>query len=49
MLSDNVKAWQMQPDGTYCRVNTERAAVNSQQFFLQRSASKRKISKFKPV
>jgi len=38
MLSDNVKAWQMNPDGLYSRINTEAPKVNSQELFLSNSS-----------
>ncbi|MBO8092249.1 MAG: polyphosphate kinase 1 [Prosthecochloris sp.] len=47
ILSDNVKAWQMNSDGTYSRVSDERPKVNSQNVFLKQAAMKKSISKFK--
>ncbi|ACF46080.1 MAG: polyphosphate kinase 1 [Prosthecochloris sp.] len=47
ILSDNVKAWQMNADGTYSKVVDQRPAVNSQSVFLQQASMKKSISKFK--
>lgn len=47
ILSDNVKSWQMNPDGAYSKVTDDRPQVNSQSVFLQQAAMKKSISKFK--
>jgi len=47
MLSDNVKAWQMNPDGLYSRINTEAPKVNSQAFFLSQAVFKKKYLNLK--
>ena len=37
MLSDNVKAWEMKPDGLYSRINNAEPKINSQALFLNHS------------
>jgi polyphosphate kinase len=44
ILNDNVKSWEMKPDGSYFRVRNDRQEVNCQNFFLQRSTRKKKTS-----
>ena len=34
MLTDNVKAWEMNPDGSYAKINNDQPKVNSQALFL---------------
>ena len=41
ILSDNVKAWEMNPDGSYEKINSVEPKLNSQALFLARSLSKR--------
>ena len=41
LLSDNVKAWQMNDLGAYSKINNDSPPVNSQAFFLKRSALKK--------
>ena len=38
ILSDNVKAWQMNPDGLYSKINNDGDKVNSQALFLSHSS-----------
>jgi len=38
ILSDNVKAWQMNPDGLYSKINNDGDKVNSQALFLSNSS-----------
>jgi len=48
MLLDNVKAWQMLPDGTYRKVSRNNGQeINSQNIFLNQSARKKISNKFK--
>ncbi|MEI6847395.1 MAG: polyphosphate kinase 1 [Chlorobiaceae bacterium] len=47
IMSDNVKAWQMNPDGTYSRIDNGAPEVNSQVITLRRSAMKKTSKKFK--
>ena len=47
IISDNVKAWQMLPDGSYQRIRNDRPEVNSQDIFLAQASKKKSISKFK--
>ncbi|NHQ60879.1 polyphosphate kinase 1 [Chlorobium sp. BLA1] len=47
ILSDNVKAWQMQADGTYSLVDNDAPEINSQSLFLSRSTIKKTSFKFK--
>jgi polyphosphate kinase len=47
MLSDNVKAWQMDAEGTYSMIDNDAPKINSQALFLTRSALKKISSKFK--
>ena len=37
MLTDNVKAWEMNPDGLYAKINNDEPKVNSQALFLSYS------------
>jgi len=46
ILSDNVKAWQMNTDGTYSMISNDDAPVNSQKLFLTSSSHKKSLSKF---
>ena len=46
ILSDNVKAWQMNADGTYTLIINDGVPVNSQKLFLTNSAQKKSLSKF---
>jgi len=46
ILSDNVKAWQMNPDGTYALVSRDGVAVHSQTLFLTNACHKKISSKF---
>ncbi len=46
ILSDNVKAWQMNADGIYSRINNEDPKVNSQALFLNRAGLKKTSCKF---
>jgi polyphosphate kinase len=41
ILSDNVKAWEMNADGIYSKINNECPKVNSQSLFLSRSQKKK--------
>jgi len=47
IITDNVKAWQMNSDGLYSIINNDASKVNSQTFFLNRIALKKTSSKFK--
>lgn len=47
ILSDNVKAWEMNADGVYSRVSNGEPEVNSQNIFLNQASKKKSISKFK--
>jgi len=38
IISDNVKAWIMNPEGTYSMIESEIPAINSQTLFLSRSS-----------
>ncbi|NTV05959.1 MAG: polyphosphate kinase 1 [Chlorobiaceae bacterium] len=40
IMSDNVKAWEMNADGVYSKINNESPKVNSQVLFLTRSTQK---------
>jgi len=40
ILSDNVKAWQMNADGIYSLIDNDSPKVNSQALLLARSALK---------
>ena len=46
IISDNVKAWQMNDDGNYSLISNDAPKVNSQALFLTRSAQKKTLSKF---
>jgi len=46
ILSDNVKAWQMNMDSTYSRIMSDAVPVNSQKLFLTSSSRKKSLSKF---
>ncbi len=46
ILSDNVKAWQMNTDGTYFRFFNDALPVNSQKLFLTSSTQRKSLSKF---
>ncbi len=46
ILSDNVKSWQMNTDGTYSMISNDDAPVNSQKLFLTSSSHKKSLSKF---
>ncbi|MEI6639359.1 MAG: polyphosphate kinase 1 [Chlorobium sp.] len=46
ILSDNVKAWQMNSDSTYSRIMSDAVPVNSQKLFLTSSSQKKSLSKF---
>ena len=41
ILSDNMKAWQMNSDGFYLKINNDAPKVNSQALFLTRSVFKK--------
>ena len=41
ILSDNIKAWQMNPDGMYTKINNDAPKVNSQALFLSRATQKK--------
>ena len=41
ILSDNIKAWEMNPDGLYAKIKNDEPKVNSQALFLTRSVFKR--------
>ncbi|TLU83077.1 MAG: polyphosphate kinase 1 [Chlorobium sp.] len=43
ILTDNVKAWMMNPDGTYSKIETEAPMVDSQLAFLKRSSIKKHV------
>ncbi len=47
MMNDNCKAWSMNPDGTYSKIENEAPAISSQALFLSRAAQKKTLSKFK--
>ncbi|MEI8032519.1 MAG: polyphosphate kinase 1 [Chlorobiaceae bacterium] len=47
MMSDNLKAWSMNPDGTYSKIDNDAPRVSSQALFLLRAAQKKTLSKFK--
>jgi len=47
ILRDNVKAWQMRPDGTYSMISNDVPKINSQALFLTRSTFQKTSSKFK--
>jgi polyphosphate kinase len=47
LLSDNVKSWQMHPDGSFSRVINDEPPVNSQALFLQQSTMRKRSTKFK--
>ena len=49
ILSDNVKAWQMNADGIYSRVNNDDPKVNSQTAFLHRVNLKKTSCKFNAI
>ena len=42
LLSDNRKAWEMQPDGTYLKKRNGRSATDSQRLFMRRSLRRKK-------
>jgi polyphosphate kinase len=46
LLSDNVKAWEMQGDGTYSKIENNAPKINSQSLFITRSSLKKTPSKF---
>ncbi len=46
ILSDNVKAWQMNADGLYSKIHNDEPKVNSQALFLIRSSLKKTSCKF---
>ncbi|NTU98135.1 MAG: RNA degradosome polyphosphate kinase, partial [Chlorobiaceae bacterium] len=41
MLRDNVKSWQMNPDGMFTKIENDEQAVNSQELFLRQFALKK--------
>jgi polyphosphate kinase len=41
LLSDNIKAWEMNSDGLYSKINNDEPKVNSQALFLSRSVFKK--------
>ena len=43
IMSDNVKAWEMQADATYSKISSDGPKVNSQALFLTRSAQKKML------
>jgi polyphosphate kinase len=47
ILRDNVKAWEMQQDGSYRKIKNEEPSVNSQNVFLHQSSLRKKSIKFK--
>lgn len=47
ILSDNRKAWEMQPDGTYLKKRNGRSATDSQRLFMRRSLRRKKNIKTK--
>ncbi len=47
ILRDNVKAWEMNADGTYSRISNGEPELNSQSIFLDQASKKKSISKFK--
>jgi polyphosphate kinase len=47
LLSDNVKAWHMNADGTYSMISNDEPTINSQALFLTRSSLKKPSKKFK--
>ena len=47
ILSDNRKAWEMQPDGTYLKKRNGRPATDSQRLFMRRSLRRKKNIKTK--
>lgn len=47
ILSDNRKAWEMQPDGTYLKKRNGRPATDSQRLFMRRSLRRKKNIKIK--
>jgi polyphosphate kinase len=47
MLGDNRKSWEMQPDGSFIRRRDERPALDSQQYFMRQSATRKKHTKTK--
>ena len=52
MLTDNVKAWEMAPDGLYAKINNDEPKVNSQALFLSHSpmiSSVRKLGNHSPI
>ena len=52
MLTDNVKAWEMAPDGLYAKINNDEPKVNSQALFLSHSpmiSSGRKLGNPPPI
>ncbi len=46
ILSDNVKAWQMNADGTYALIINDAPKINSQELFLSRVSQKKSSFKF---
>ena len=46
IMSDNVKAWQMNADGMYSKIKNNGPKVNSQVLFLNRASLKKTSSKF---
>ena len=49
MLSDNVKAWQMNPDGLYSKIDNDNPKVNTQNLFISKSIRKKALCKFKKI
>jgi polyphosphate kinase len=47
MLLDNVKSWEMLPEGSYRKVSDGKTEINSQSVFLNQSARKKISNKFK--
>ncbi len=47
LMSDNMKAWAMKPDGSYSKIDNNAEKVNSQALFVSRSAIKKTPNKLK--
>ncbi len=47
LLSDNLKAWEMNPDGSYSKIENDASKVNSQALCMSRSAIKKTPNKLK--
>ncbi len=43
IMSDNVKAWEMNAEGMYSKISTDGPRVNSQALFLTRFAQKKNV------